>query len=331
MKSMIKSVYNSSIGWNICKKQILNELCVPCYHIVSNKLLPHIENIIPIIDAAKFEKDIDFLGKNFDFITPDDLKDYLKNGEIPNNKCLLTFDDGYKECFEIIYPILKKKGVPAIFFLVKDLIDNKSLCHFNKLSLILDEIKNEPAETIAKNVMIKKSLHSGNIFLDISQLEYDRIELIDFLGKKLDIRFDDYLTENKPYMTEKQIIEMSRNGFSFGAHSTNHGRFTFLNKESQRNEIIESVKCVEKIINTKVDFFAFPYSSYGFNPELFEEFEELFFFDTFFGFEQSNHKIVQRFVTDRHEGMKSTLVETSLKKINYQLRFKKFPKISKLN
>jgi len=43
---------------------------------------------------------------------------YQKNdfSDIPENGFVLTFDDGYIDHYEVVYPILKKAGVQGVFF-----------------------------------------------------------------------------------------------------------------------------------------------------------------------------------------------------------------------
>ncbi|MBK9043176.1 MAG: polysaccharide deacetylase family protein [Saprospiraceae bacterium] len=53
---------------------------------------------------------------------------------------LLSFDDGLKECYEIILPILLKKNLKAIFFINTGFLDNKALFYRFKISLIWEKI-----------------------------------------------------------------------------------------------------------------------------------------------------------------------------------------------
>ena len=42
---------------------------------------------------------------------------------------LLTFDDGLSECYQVVAPILKEKGIPATFFLCSAFVDNHELAY----------------------------------------------------------------------------------------------------------------------------------------------------------------------------------------------------------
>ena len=102
MSSLIRNIYNSGLIWKLLKNNIIKDLCVPCYHTVNNKSQDHIRPLYFTINEKKFEDDLDFLSKHFEFISPDDLLKSLSNKELPKNKCILTFDDGYRECYDVI-------------------------------------------------------------------------------------------------------------------------------------------------------------------------------------------------------------------------------------
>src|SRR5687768_11071814 len=119
----------------------------PYHHVVSDERLPHIIHLYPYKNVKQFSTDIDFLLKYFEAISPADLISFINtHHKLPEKKFLLTFDDGFKEVSEVIAPILKRKGIPAIFFINPAFIDNKEMFYRNKISLILqvmDEKKSD--------------------------------------------------------------------------------------------------------------------------------------------------------------------------------------------
>ena len=90
-----------------------NRLTIFCYHDVSENPSEfsdkHNLNVPPNI----FEYQINFIKKNFNVISPDELLD----DRIPEYAALITFDDGYKSYFTSAIPILKKYNLPSLIFL----------------------------------------------------------------------------------------------------------------------------------------------------------------------------------------------------------------------
>jgi peptidoglycan/xylan/chitin deacetylase (PgdA/CDA1 family) len=80
------------------------------------------------ISAASFEQQMKYLYDNgYTTITPDQLIAHLKSGNaLPEKPVMITFDDGYLDNYTIAYPILKKYGQRAVFFLIAGYIGTDS-------------------------------------------------------------------------------------------------------------------------------------------------------------------------------------------------------------
>lgn len=71
------------------------------------------------LDKELFEKQLAYLLEHYTPVRMDEiLAAYQKNAfsDIPENGFVLTFDDGYIDHYEVVYPILKKVGVQGVFF-----------------------------------------------------------------------------------------------------------------------------------------------------------------------------------------------------------------------
>lgn len=69
-----------------------------------------------------FSKQINFLKKHLDIIDIDTLIKNMKNGKVPKNKIVITFDDGYKSNYKEVFPVAQKEKVPITIFLTTDYI-----------------------------------------------------------------------------------------------------------------------------------------------------------------------------------------------------------------
>lgn len=76
------------------------------------------------VDTIMFEKQIKYLlDNNYKIISMDELsKHYQNNAPLPKNAVIMNFDDGWKNQYIYAYPILKKYGVTATFFIYTDKI-----------------------------------------------------------------------------------------------------------------------------------------------------------------------------------------------------------------
>ena len=103
------------------------------YHLVSNEQNPLVENLYTFKDVASFKRDIEALVNRYKILDLADLKAQQKG-------VVLSFDDGFAECYHTIFPILKQFGIPAFFFINNDFLDNKSMFYRAKISLIISHL-----------------------------------------------------------------------------------------------------------------------------------------------------------------------------------------------
>lgn len=96
----------------------------PYYHAVSDKPLPHISPLYRHRTVAEFRADLDWLLAHYKPIRWSEIDQYAQAGE---PAFCLTFDDGLKEFYTIVAPILEEKGIPCLCFLNSAFVDNRDL------------------------------------------------------------------------------------------------------------------------------------------------------------------------------------------------------------
>ena len=240
----------------------------PYYHLVSDDVLPHIKNLYPYKSKSQFIHDIALLSQKYKSLSPS----ALQSGSIPQNSCLLTFDDGLKEVYTEIYPILKERNMSAIFFINPDFIDNKKGFYKHYISLVLYELEKRgfiKSELDAIADLFHFEYHSvlefKSKFLKINRTEEHKLHVV-FNNLGIDIK--KYLAVNQPYLSKDQIKEMISNGFYFGGHTMTHPYLNTLSHEEQLQEILESVTWMKRNFNLEYSFFAFPFTDKNVSKKL---------------------------------------------------------------
>ncbi|MDO8367927.1 MAG: polysaccharide deacetylase, partial [Saprospiraceae bacterium] len=78
-------------------------LILPFYHLVSDESLPHVRHLYPIRTAQQFREDLDFLLKHFQPVDFQSLWEHVfENRPFESPVFHLTFDDGLRECHDVI-------------------------------------------------------------------------------------------------------------------------------------------------------------------------------------------------------------------------------------
>ena len=244
------------------------------YHIVSDEILPHIKHIYKFRTRKKFEEDLEFLRKHYE---PIDLYTFLEsrqNGrKLPKNSLLLTIDDGLKEIYSNMAPILQEKKFPATIFLTKEYIDNISLGYDHKKSLLIEKLAtlktNEVEEVLKQTGLLTNEKNTvEKLIIDI---RYKNRTLVDKIAELISLDFNQYLTEKSPYVTSNQVKQLIDQGFTIGGHSIDHAPFKELSIDEQIHQVIESVDFVCNSFGLNYRVFAFPYWDAGISTEFFNK------------------------------------------------------------
>ena len=219
---------------------------LPFYHLVSDQDHPFQYNY-NFPTTRRFREDLDFLLDHFNPISLEE----LHAGRNLKHSFHLTFDDGLCECFDVVAPILKEKGVPATFFVNPAFVDNHDLFHRYKAAVL-------------NRFFAKKGVKTE------LQKTYADLLSLDQMAEDVGLNWEDYLNKENPYMTLDQLKQLAEDGFTIGAHSWDHPEFWLLDEEHQLDEIVESMEWVEANFSPKIKAFAFPFTDFGVSPFVFE-------------------------------------------------------------
>ena len=238
---------------SITKQKIL----LPFYHAVAEQPLPHIKHLYQMKTVTKFQQDLDFLLRHFEPIDAETLYHFHINQITPKKPVFhLTFDDGLKEMYEIVAPILLQKGVSATFFINSGFVDNKALFYRYHASLAIENLK-------------QKNKLTNDLKATIFACSYeDKETLFQYFAPQ---QVYDFLNETKPYLTTEQIKSLSNQGFTIGAHSIDHPYFYKIPFVEQLRQTRDSLHFVSFIITQKLRLFAFPFTDDHVFKKFFEE------------------------------------------------------------
>ena len=217
-----------------------NKLFILNYHNFSkyNNYRVKRGNMLETGYSKNFENQIKFLNKYFNFCYPE--KYFSKKGTSDIN-ILITFDDGYKDNYDVAFPILKKHNIPTIFFVATKYINSENY-------IIHDIIK----------YLIQEDLISRD-FVNISQELY--------LGKKnyseedmenLSTIFKANLPNHRLMMNNEEVKALCENGFKIQNHTYSHERLSFLSKKDQFESIQIASNDIEEICGVKPTHIAYP-------------------------------------------------------------------------
>jgi peptidoglycan/xylan/chitin deacetylase (PgdA/CDA1 family) len=267
-----------TIAWHVPLSILLKathqDLILPVYHLVSDQEVPHIKHLYEVKNISAFVQDLEFLIENFQPLDFRALVNHISGEKkLTSPGFFLTFDDGLREFYTIIAPILESKGVPAMNFLNTAFIDNRDLFYRYKISLIIDKIKTgqtgEELKSISE-ILRLKYINQTRVIKQLLQLGYSDIPVIDSIAKILEINFSAYLDTYQPYLNSDEITDLIRRGFTFGSHSIDHPFYHDLDLSEQIRQTRLSMDTIVETFRLNYRAFAFPFTDYQISKTFFD-------------------------------------------------------------
>lgn len=240
----------------------------PYYHVVSDETLPHISHLYTYRNEQEFEGDLETMLRHFE---PISIEQYLEGKGVQGGKqsMVLSFDDGLVECYSYIAPLLRKKGIPAIFFLNNDFIDNRGLFYRYKASILIDHLeKVRTARTLAAEYM---QIPEEQLRDAILMINYRQIPLLDALSLHVEVDDAIYLRDRSVYMSTEQVKKLMEWGFHVGAHSMDHPQFYRMEEKKMEAQVSRSMFDLRERFKISPACFAFPFSSDGIPERIIDE------------------------------------------------------------
>ena len=266
-----------------------NKLTIIMYHYVRDIKRSKYPNIKGL-DVNLFHEQIKYLLKHYHIISIEEMIDKINN-KIPliEKSTLLTFDDGYSDHFQNVFPILEKYKIKGAFYPPAKTIEKQQILDVNKIhfilasknetNFILREIKNEIEKykkefrllefaEYYKKLAYKSRYDSADVIFIKRLLQVELVEplrkiIVNSLFEKFVSR-DEEAFSKELYMSSEELMYMARSGMHIGSHGYEHYWLASLDEQSQRNDIDKSLKFLKRINGSLKDWtMCYPYGSFN--------------------------------------------------------------------
>jgi peptidoglycan/xylan/chitin deacetylase (PgdA/CDA1 family) len=231
----------------------------------------------PEIATSNFKKQMRYITNNYSVISLDEIVQRVRKKESIRCCVAITFDDGFRDNYEIAFPILKKYRIPATIFLSTGYMDCQKVPWFLIVRYIfmksmMTEVSFSPIWKDINMPMktLEQKFEGSSTAIDYLKycLPQERNDLIERLSFELGVNeFEDL---KSLMLAWNQIQEMQHYGITFGAHTVNHPMLSQIPIDSAKREILESKETIEKKIGKPVITFAYPFGKRSdYDPRIF--------------------------------------------------------------
>jgi peptidoglycan/xylan/chitin deacetylase (PgdA/CDA1 family) len=247
------------------------------YHYVSEEERPDARAIFAT-PVARLVAQVELLARDFELVSRDELvRAVLGGSALPERACLITFDDGLREQFEVALPALARLGAPALFLVpglplaegralhvhkthhVREALDEGELGQRvrERLGAAAPEVADEDALAAYRYDTPKAA--RLKYLLNHVLPESARERLIDELFRELVP--DEAAFVRDLYMTREQVRELERRHRALGAHSYSHRPLALLERGAARGDLDRSARLLEELAGARPRVLSYPHGS----------------------------------------------------------------------
>ncbi|MGB7208701.1 MAG: polysaccharide deacetylase family protein [Pyrinomonadaceae bacterium] len=217
---------------------------------------------------ATFESHLSYLTRHYKIISLDELIEYRRKGEpVPPRSAAITIDDGYRDFYDIAFPVLKKFNVPATLYVVTGFVDGKSWIWTDKARYILGQTSAERCDLMVGSKKIELGLSyvesrlkaAGSMNAELKKMlgdEKDSI-LLD-IASQMEVTVPDLPTDEFKAIGWGEAREMQETDIEIGSHTANHPILTNMDEVSLADELRVSKLMLEDKLQKQTVHFCYP-------------------------------------------------------------------------
>jgi len=265
---LAKVLYRSGL-WHSLSRLNPNSLVVLNYHRIrpnhpTEPCLLDEEVFGPTQDT--FESQMKWLKSNFQVLSESELLEVVANPEFfEGHLAAVTFDDGYRDNYDLAFPVLSAHAVPAMFFVCPALIDERRLGWWDLIAYLVKQ--SERASVSLRGEVIPLGEHKPAAIRKFTgwmkQLPAaETVNLPEKLAEACGVQFPDQSFCDRQLMTWEQIRAVRLHQIAIGSHTQTHRVLATLPEEGQRWEMTESKTALEAQLGAPVRTLAYPVGGY---------------------------------------------------------------------
>jgi len=219
-------------------------------------------------EADDFAQQLDYLTRRYKVIKLSALADLMSRGStLPPGLAAITIDDGYADAYEIAFPILKQKRVPASLFAVTGFIDRTCWLWPDKVRYATSSSRLQVAETEVNGQMLRFTFSDPNdrraaaerINAALKPMpEDERNNAIARVARDFGAEAPDEPPAAFGPLTWNQLREMDAAGVEIGSHTVTHPILNRVTNPQLECELSDSRERLESELDRKVDLFCYP-------------------------------------------------------------------------
>ena len=256
----------SGTSWLLSRFPATPSLLVLAYHRIGNPDEDLFDPGLFSATADEFNEQIAFLKRKMSVVTLDEvleLVDGTAKDQSRRARVLITFDDGYLDNYQTVFPILRSHGAQGVFFLATSMVGTAHVPWWDQIAFLLKTARLRTF-TLEYPARLKVDLDEDGLDQSLRSVlrlfkrpdNSDHTRFLSDLAEQT--RGDDPASASRRFLDWDEAREMIAGGMAIGSHTHSQQLLSQLDGGQQREELSKSRSILEGQLGTTVDVIAYP-------------------------------------------------------------------------
>lgn len=213
--------------------------------------------------AEQFDLQLSYIKRFYEVLSPGEAMELVDRGRANRAAVAITFDDGYRDNYEVAYPILKSHRLAATFFLPTAFINTGHIPWWDRIAQMLRtatrlsfrleypvmaafDLAAQPLTTVCREVL--------NLYKHPDTIDPERFERELMAACEPDLP----AAQERLFINWDEAAQMSAGGMTIGSHTHRHRLLAKLTPEEQFDELLTSKRIIESQLHCRVTSLAYP-------------------------------------------------------------------------
>jgi len=215
------------------------------------------------VSRSGFERQLGIIKRWFNPMTLTQLAEAQAQRRVPKHAVVITVDDGYRDFYEIAYPLLHHYGVPATFFVTTGFINRDNWLWPDQVAWLLARRnanlgRRRIAELELDMDRPRSELWQALIDRFLSVPNVDRLSGLAELERLCDVPLPTQAPDEYGASGWDQLKEMQQNGIEIGGHTYSHPSLGHMSREEVDQELALTTKLLNEHLGHGPRSFCYP-------------------------------------------------------------------------
>lgn len=258
MKSAIIKTVGNYGGYQLARLLTSQQPKILMYHRFSAEKKGH------EVTAATFEKQLQMIKRYFNPMTLAQLAAHMRtHGNTPKHAAVITVDDGYKDFYEVAYPLLKHYKIPATFYVTTGFVSGDLWLWPDTVTWLLDHKQPSAGEFVLGDFNVNLSQPNSTIWWPLvnhllSIPNQERLDGLAKLATACGVALPAQIPAEYAAVDWSQLAEMQANGVEIGGHTVTHPSLGHMPIEEAEREIRQSLEHIVHHLGEAERTFCYP-------------------------------------------------------------------------